>query len=78
MAGYTLTMLGCGVMGQAILSAIYNAPKPEDKKIQNLYPSKIIACNGDEQAAEQLLVLQAEVPLYNIYWAVFTNDECRY
>lgn len=54
MTGYTLTMLGCGVMGQAILSAIYNAPKPEDRTIQNLYPSKIIACNGDEQAAKQV------------------------
>ena len=32
--------------------------------------------HDDEQAAEQLLVLQAEVPLYNIYRAVFANDEC--
>lgn len=52
--GYTLTMLGCGVMGQAILSAIYNAPK-SDKT--SLYPSKIIACNGDVVAATQVTEL---------------------
>ncbi|KAG0664891.1 delta 1-pyrroline-5-carboxylate reductase [Monosporozyma unispora] len=55
--GYTLTMLGCGVMGQAILSAIYNAPKSEDANIQSLYPSKIIACNGDATAANQVNAL---------------------
>lgn len=57
--GYTLAMLGCGVMGQAILSAIYNAPKSEDPAIQSLYPSKIIACNGDEHAAKQVSELIA-------------------
>lgn len=50
-------MLGCGVMGQAILSAIYNAPKSEDANIQSLYPSKIIACNGDATAANQVNAL---------------------
>ncbi|CCK71032.1 pyrroline-5-carboxylate reductase KNAG_0F03700 [Huiozyma naganishii CBS 8797] len=52
--GYTLTILGCGVMGQAILSAIYKAEKPTDVAVAELYPSKIIACNGDEPAAEQV------------------------
>lgn len=51
---YTLTMLGCGVMGQAILSAIYNAPRPEDSAEAAFYPSKIIACNGDAHAARQV------------------------
>lgn len=54
MGGYTLTILGCGVMGQAILSAIYKAEKSEDAEIQSRYPKKIIACNGDLQASEQV------------------------
>ena len=33
--------------------------------------------HDDEQAAEQLLVLQAEVPLYNIYRMVSMHDEGR-
>ncbi|QGN17119.1 pyrroline-5-carboxylate reductase [Kluyveromyces marxianus] len=42
--GYTLAIVGCGVMGQALLSAIYNAPKAEESLAEH-YPSKIIACN---------------------------------
>lgn len=52
--GYTLTMLGCGVMGQAVLSAIYNAPKAETEEIAKLYPSKIITCNHDNSSAQQV------------------------
>ncbi|SCU77515.1 LADA_0A00848g1_1 [Lachancea dasiensis] len=48
--GYTLAILGCGVMGQALLSAIYNAPaaSPETKEF---YPSKIITCNSSKGSA---------------------------
>lgn len=49
--GYTLTILGCGVMGQAVLSAIYNAPKAESTEAASLYPSKIITCNHDSKSA---------------------------
>ncbi|SCV14799.1 probable Pyrroline-5-carboxylate reductase [Nakaseomyces glabratus] len=50
---YTLTILGCGVMGQAVLSAIYKAPKATSV-IKALYPSKIITCNHDEPSAQQV------------------------
>ncbi|CCD26943.1 pyrroline-5-carboxylate reductase NDAI_0J00510 [Naumovozyma dairenensis CBS 421] len=52
--GYTLAILGCGVMGQAVLSAIYNAPKAESEEILSLYPSKIITCNHDDESAQQV------------------------
>ncbi|SCU85610.1 LAFA_0D16688g1_1 [Lachancea sp. 'fantastica'] len=48
--GYTLTILGCGVMGQAILSAIYNAPAAaEETKI--FYPETIVACNNSQSSS---------------------------
>ncbi|CCH61828.1 hypothetical protein TBLA_0F02890 [Henningerozyma blattae CBS 6284] len=50
---YTLTILGCGVMGSAVLSAIYSAPKCTSE-IKSLYPSKIITCNNDKEAADQV------------------------
>ncbi|CCF56353.1 hypothetical protein KAFR_0B00540 [Kazachstania africana CBS 2517] len=55
--GYTLTILGCGVMGQAVLSAIYNAPVPATTEVAQLYPSKIIACNQDAASAKQVTEL---------------------
>lgn len=45
-------------MGQALLSAIYNAPKAESDELASLYPSKIITCNHDAESArvvDQLL-----------------------
>lgn len=52
--GYTLAILGCGVMGQALLSAIYNAPKADSEEMAKLYPSTIITCNHDEPSAKQV------------------------
>lgn len=52
--GYTLTMIGCGVMGQAVLAAIYNAPKAEDAESAALYPTKVIACNHDDESSQQV------------------------
>lgn len=49
--GYTLAIVGCGVMGQALLSAIYNAPTAETQELESLYPSKIITCNHDARSA---------------------------
>lgn len=40
-------------MGQALLSAIYNAPKATDETA-HLYPSNIITCNHDEPSAKQV------------------------
>lgn len=57
--GYTLTILGCGVMGQAILSAIYKAPKASTSEIASLYPEKIIACNHDDASVKQVVDLLA-------------------
>ena len=57
--GYTLTILGCGVMGQAILSAIYRAPKAADAATAALYPSHIIACNHDDASVQQVVDLVA-------------------
>ncbi|KAG0670639.1 delta 1-pyrroline-5-carboxylate reductase [Maudiozyma exigua] len=58
--GYTLTILGCGVMGQAILSAIYKAQKaPSETK--EYYPSKIIACNHDDSSVQQVVDLVKEM-----------------
>lgn len=51
---YTLTILGCGVMGQAVLSAIYNAPTAKDAETAKLYPSKIISCNHNEESSNQV------------------------
>ncbi|AET41045.1 pyrroline-5-carboxylate reductase Ecym_7197 [Eremothecium cymbalariae DBVPG len=48
--GYTLTIIGCGVMGQAILSSIYNAPRADDD-LRKYYPSKIITCNHSASTA---------------------------
>ncbi|EDO18386.1 hypothetical protein Kpol_1013p58 [Vanderwaltozyma polyspora DSM 70294] len=50
--GYTLAMIGCGVMGQAVLSAIYNAPKAESLEEKTRFPAKIIASNYDEESAK--------------------------
>lgn len=41
-------------MGQALLSAIYNAPKACDAETAKLYPSTIITCNHDEASAKQV------------------------
>lgn len=41
-------------MGQALLSAIYNAPKSADENVSKLYPSTIITCNHDEPSAKQV------------------------
>ncbi|SCV06207.1 LANO_0H24454g1_1 [Lachancea nothofagi CBS 11611] len=54
--GYTLTILGCGVMGQALLSAIYNAPAASGEN-KDLYPSKIITCNHNEESKGQVVTL---------------------
>lgn len=51
--GYRLLILGAGVMGQAVLSAIYNAPRVSDDKA-SLYPSEIITVNNSEQSAEKV------------------------
>ncbi|QLL33745.1 hypothetical protein HG536_0F00700 [Torulaspora globosa] len=56
--GYTLTILGCGVMGQALLSAIYNAPKAAEETA-HFYPSTIITCNHDELSTKQVVDLVA-------------------
>ncbi|SCV02092.1 LAMI_0G15808g1_1 [Lachancea mirantina] len=53
---YTLAIIGCGVMGQALLSAIYNAPKATPET-ENLYPSKIITCNHNEESTKQVVEL---------------------
>ncbi|SCU85289.1 LAME_0D00804g1_1 [Lachancea meyersii CBS 8951] len=50
---YTLTILGCGVMGQALLSAIYNAPAATDET-KSLYPSKIITCNHNQESTNEV------------------------
>lgn len=43
-------------MGQAILSAIYNAPAA-DADVKHFYPSKIITCNHNKAAADQVTQL---------------------
>lgn len=48
---YTLTILGCGVMGSAVMSAIYKAPKATSETA-HMYPSKIITCNHNQEAAD--------------------------
>ncbi|CUS24837.1 LAQU0S20e00980g1_1 [Lachancea quebecensis] len=53
---YTLTILGCGVMGQALLSAIYNAPEAS-AETKKFYPSKIITCNHDKDSTSQVVKL---------------------
>lgn len=45
-------------MGQALLSAIYNAPKASEESA-DLYPSTIITCNHDEFSAQQVVDLLA-------------------
>ncbi|KAH3902476.1 probable Pyrroline-5-carboxylate reductase [Saccharomycodes ludwigii] len=54
---YTLSIIGCGVMGQALLSAIYNAPKATNEELASFYPSKIITCNHDQKSTDQVLKL---------------------
>ncbi|KAI0463089.1 hypothetical protein LJB42_003105 [Komagataella kurtzmanii] len=44
---YTITILGCGVMGTAVLSAILNSEFSP-------YPSRIICCTGSQKSAEKL------------------------
>lgn len=61
MGKYTLTILGCGVMGKAVLSAIYKAPRPENPEIADLYPSQIITCNHDEVTAKEVDVFLEEL-----------------
>lgn len=51
--GYTLSILGCGVMGQAILTAIYNSPKATPDTA-HFYPQKIITCNHNEASTMQV------------------------
>lgn len=48
-------------MGQAILSAIYKAPKVSDPEVTALYPEKIIACNQDEVSAQKVTDLIKEL-----------------
>lgn len=52
--GYTLLILGTGVMGQAVLSAIYNAPQVSDANKSLQYPSKIITINNSVEGFERV------------------------
>lgn len=45
--GFTLTILGCGTMGTAVLSAVLNAEFSP-------YPGRIICCTGSEASASKL------------------------
>lgn len=45
-SGYTITVLGCGVMGKAVISSIL------DKNFDP-YPTKIICCHNSECSAEE-------------------------
>ena len=45
-SGYTVTVIGCGVMGKAVISSIL------DKKFDP-YPAKIICCNSSKCSAEE-------------------------
>lgn len=47
MKDYTITVLGCGVMGTAVTSAILGSKFDE-------YPSKIICCNSSEKLSSAL------------------------
>lgn len=47
MENYTITVLGCGVMGTAVTSAILNSQFQP-------YPSKIICCNSNEKSSQAL------------------------
>ncbi|CAH00636.1 pyrroline-5-carboxylate reductase [Kluyveromyces lactis] len=78
MSRYTLAIVGCGVMGQALLSAIYNAPKASDEALQ-YYPSKIIACNDVPASAElvEKLVSGFETSPNGIEVEIATNDNER-
>ncbi|AQZ11893.1 PRO3 (YER023W) [Zygosaccharomyces parabailii] len=51
---YTLAILGCGTMGQAVLSAIYNAPKADSPEKEAQYPSKIVTINNSASGAEKV------------------------
>ena len=51
--GYTLTVLGAGVMGSAVLSAIL-ASKPSP------FPGKIYCCTGSESSAQRLQTTYGE------------------
>ena len=43
-------------MGQALLSAIYNAAAASEET-KHFYPSKIITCNHDEASTKQVVEL---------------------
>lgn len=47
MKDYTITVLGCGVMGTAVVSAILSTSFEE-------YPSRIICCNSSEKLAANI------------------------
>ncbi|AMD22475.1 HHL295Wp [Eremothecium sinecaudum] len=59
--GYTLTIIGCGVMGQAVLSAIYNAPLA-NSDTKHFYPQKIITCNSSKASADEVTKLISSFP----------------
>ncbi|CAR27577.1 ZYRO0D01782p [Zygosaccharomyces rouxii] len=52
--GYTLLILGAGVMGQAVLSAVYNAPHVADANKSSQYPSQIITVNNSVKSSERV------------------------
>lgn len=51
--GYTLSIIGPGVMGKAVLSAIYNAPAAKEET-KSLIPTKIITCSKTQATAEEV------------------------
>ncbi|CDR46353.1 CYFA0S23e00122g1_1 [Cyberlindnera fabianii] len=64
---YTLTVLGCGTIGQAFLSAYLSAPKAETA------PKKVIACVNSESSAEKLSEIYKATE--NIDFEVSFGDE---
>ena len=64
--GYTITVLGCGVMGSAVTSAILSSKF-------DVYPTKIICCNNSKQSSANV---QAKInnPIVEYSYGISSNS----
>ena len=76
--GLTLTVLGCGTMGVAILSGLLeslqseeSSPKTPAERLPSRLPSRFNACVRSSQSAKRV---QSELDKYNANLHVFEND----
>lgn len=67
MKDYTITVLGCGVMGTAVVSAILNSQFEP-------YPVKIICCTGLQALAQKLATKFAEYPIVETLFGIEDNN----